>query len=442
VLPIATPLFNIVYHRFFIIASFSFCVIGSVSFQSFLENETVRQSFPGFFKWTKILFGALIAVLVTACIYISLNYDSLFSKLTKYVTERVQESFVGIGNESWLQSRVEKTFQYYSFFSPVLWLPIITAAFTIFALAFYQKGKLSKKNIQLIVLLTTFAELLIFARAWLPSIDTRTFPIFPKNAIATYLQQDSSDSRYTPWSDGSTGAYIFPENSSNVYKINDIHGYESCTNRAMIPFYRRHIYTDSLDLRLLGLVNVKYIVTGRKHVTIPNLQFLYSADNTKIYQNLLCKPRAYFAYRSKIVESDDGVGVELLRVDFDGSEAIFTKDDAPPDLGVFAEGKNIIHFDRSENEELIINAQTDSKGVFILTDTYYPGWKCYINGIPKPIYRVNYCMRGVLLDAGISKVIFRFEPDIFTAGLSINVIAAFLSIVGIILFKRKAFKNK
>jgi len=425
-LPIATPLFNILYHRFFIIASFSFCVIGSISFQSFIQNENVRISFIGFFKWTKILFGALIAILISSCIFISLNYEWLYSKFTAYVSQRLGESFVGIGNASWMQGRAEKTLRYYTFLSPTLWLPILIGAISILALTYYLKDKLSKKNIQLIVFCMTSIELFIFARSWLPSIDPQQFPIYPNNPVASYLQKDTTESRYAPWSDGSTGAYIFPENSSNVYKINDIHGYESCSNRALIVFYKKHVFTDSLDLRLLGLANVKYVVTNRHQVTTPNLRSLYSADKTTIYENLLCKPRAYFAYKSKIVESAGAAGSELLRPDFDGSEAVFTKDDVPSDISKYAEGKNMIHFDRSDNEELSINAQTDSRGIFILTDTYYPGWKCYVNGIQKQIYCVNYCMRGVVLDVGTSRVVFRFEPDIFKAGMGISIVTALL----------------
>ena len=436
-IPIATPLFHIVYHRFFIVASFSFCVVGAVSFQSFLQNEKTRTSFEGLFKWTKILFALLAVTLISVAIYISINYDSLLSKFSKIISGRIQESFVGIGNTSWMQGRVEKTLQYYSFFSFGLWLPIITAAVSLLALIYYLNEKLSKRNIQLIVLFATFIELFIFTRAWLPSIDIKEFPIYPKNAVASYMYQNSPESRYAPWSDGSTGAYIFPENSANVYKINDIHGYESCTNRAMIVLYKKYIHSDSLDLRLMGLAHVKYVVTGRRQVNTPNLHRLYSADSATIYENILCKPRAYFAYRYKVVATDDIAATEMLHPDFDGSEAVFTTEDAPSNLTASSDGENTIRFDHSGNEELIISAETTSKGIFILTDTYYPGWKCYVNGIRVPIYRVNYCMRGVVLGTGKSQVIFRFEPDIFVAGVSTSTIAVFLSLAALLFLKRK-----
>jgi hypothetical protein len=401
-----------------------------------MHNEDVRNAFAGFFRWTKILLGLLITALVGACGYIAFNYQSVFSRFTTYVASMIPGSTFGMGNESWMYGRVEKTFHYYSFLSAALWLPIISAVVVVISLSYYRKGKLSQRSTLLVVTFATIAELFIYTTSWLPSLDTRQFPIYPQNGITDYLHSDSSQGRYTTWRDPAKDPYVVPENCSNIHKIYDIHGYETCTNRAMIVFYKRHARTDSLDFRLLGLANVKYIVTGQRTVTTSNLRRLYSADSMTIFENLLCKPRAYFAYKSKVTANDDAAALELMRSDFDGSEAVFTQQDAPPDLGTFSEGKNSIRFDRSENEEVAIHAQTDSRAVFILTDTYYPGWKCYVNGIEKPIYRVNFSMRCVILDAGRSTIIFKFEPDIFKVGGGMSIISIFLLIVCIAVVRK------
>src|SRR5207253_1674023 len=117
------------------------------------------------------------------------------------------------------------------------------------------------------------------------------------------------------------------------------------------------------------------------------------------------KPRAYFAYQQMIAPTEDSLKKTMMQDDFDGSKALFNKDDTPPILHSDS-GKNAIHFDNIQNEEIVMTAETDKKGFLILTDTYYPGWKCYVNDIEVPIYRANYCMRAVLLDSGKSKVVF------------------------------------
>ena len=263
-----------------------------------MNSEKVRVSFIRYFKWTKIILGAIVAVLVAFCAYIVLNYQSVFAKFTNYVSGAIPGSAFGIGNESWMYGRVEKTLHYYSFLSPVLWVPIISALAILVSLSYFRKGKLSGRNTLIIVLFGTVAELFIFATSWLPSIDTHKFPIYPANTIMSFLEHDSSYGRYSVWRDGVTDPYIFPENYSNIYNTYAFHGYESCTNRSMIVFYKRHVANDSLNLRLLGLAHLKYVIACNRVITTPNLRRLFSVDGATLYENVLCKPRAYFAYRS------------------------------------------------------------------------------------------------------------------------------------------------
>jgi hypothetical protein len=422
-LPILTPLYNILYHRFFIVSSFSFCIIGAVSFDQFINRIYRKDSFYRLMKWTKILFGILCGLLFILSTYITLNFQSLQTYLTRKIGPQILKPGFGKENLSWAIGRIEKTLQYYSFPSYALWLPIIAALLVIVVMMLYERNKLSQRVFLFIACFLTAVPLFIFARSWFPSLDTNAFPLYPQNRITSYLQSDSSGSRFMAWRDFSLDdPYILASNSSNIYKINDIHGYESLTNRSMIVFYLQRRLPDTLNLQLLGLFNVKYIIVGKRTVINPNLRFLYSADSLRIYENLLSKPRAYFAYKV-ILSANDSIAADVLvRQDFDGSAALFTQDDAPPKIASFSseQGARTMHIDKSENEEVIITAKTEKKGIFVLTDTYYPGWKCYVNGTEQPIYRVNYCMRAILLDPGTSQIVFRFEPGIFTVGAGIS----------------------
>jgi hypothetical protein len=230
---------------------------------------------------------------------------------------------------------------------------------------------------------------------------------------------------------------MMPLNSSNVYRTNDLQGFETMTPRTLHVLYKDTYHPDSLNLQFLGLANVKYIVVGKRTVIPPNLKKVFAADSLTIYENLLAKPRGYFVYGEKILASDSAVAKELLFSDFDPEIALFTKETAPPDPGFTSKGENSVHIDKSENEEIDITARTNSKGIFILTDTYYPGWKCSVNGKEQPIYRVNYCMRAILLGPGTSQINFTFEPVIFTVGAGISGIALLLFIGSMILLKKR-----
>jgi uncharacterized membrane protein YfhO len=48
--------------------------------------------------------------------------------------------------------------------------------------------------------------------------------------------------------------------------------------------------------------------------------------------------------------------------------------------------------------------------VLVLHDTYYPGWIAEVDGRSVPILRADVLFRGVELDAGRHRVVFRFAP--------------------------------
>ncbi len=446
--PILTPLYSILYHRFFVVASFGLCIVGAVAFQFFLDNVCIRSAFQKYLLWAEWAIGSLLAIMVIACTYISLHLDTLTSAFTKVITPMIPNSAQGVGNESWMLGRVAKTLHYYTFESFALWVPFLIALLIIVSIDRYRVGAIKKQSLLIITLLASAAQLVIFAKDWLPAVDPEKFPLYPPNSITQFLQNDSTASRYTVWRNMTKDPYILPPNTSDVFHINDFGGYESLMPPCMNVLYHKQVPEDSIDLHLLGLVNVKYIVTKSKIISPTNARKAFSADGLTIYENLLCKPRSYLAHRHFVVHSDSAIGTYLLRKDFDGSIALLMAQDTPANFSNFFDsndsirsGADFTRITRSENEAVELSVDTKSKAMLILTDTYYPGWKCYVNGQRREVIRTNGYMRGVSLEPGHSNVVFRFEPDTFTFGAKTSVITILIAIGTIILTNVRNRKN-
>ena len=76
-----------------------------------------------------------------------------------------------------------------------------------------------------------------------------------------------------------------------------------------------------------------------------------------------------------------------------------------------------------------VEISTDNSPSFlVMTDTYYPGWRCYVDGKPAEIYRAYGVVRAVFLEQGPHRVVFRYEPDSFRIGLTISL----LSVAGVL----------
>ena len=82
----------------------------------------------------------------------------------------------------------------------------------------------------------------------------------------------------------------------------------------------------------------------------------------------------------------------------------------------------------SDPRKVQITARAPEPGYLILTDTYYPGWRAYVDGVDTPIYQANYLFRAVPLNAGDHEVRFVYRPRTFAVGaaLSLAILSALI----------------
>ena len=65
-----------------------------------------------------------------------------------------------------------------------------------------------------------------------------------------------------------------------------------------------------------------------------------------------------------------------------------------------------------EANRLSYKVKSQQGGVVVLSEIYYPGWTCTIDGQPTEIARANYVLRAIKVPAGEHEVIMTFDPQI------------------------------
>ena len=81
-----------------------------------------------------------------------------------------------------------------------------------------------------------------------------------------------------------------------------------------------------------------------------------------------------------------------------------------------------------QNSHVQIRARLSTPGILVLTDSYYPGWKVFVDGAQKKLLRANHFFRAVELPAGNHSVEFVYDPLSFKIGLLISLLTAALLI--------------
>ncbi len=177
----------------------------------------------------------------------------------------------------------------------------------------------------------------------------------------------------------------------------------------------------SAQVKLLRTFNVKYLVAFQslpeKGVRLAgrfpdSFSWLYEIDGTI--------PRAYIVNKSAVERSSKQVLQLLSSVGFDPAREVVLDREIPvPQARQLKGTAKIVRYD---NGYVTIATSTDNEGILILADSYYPGWKAFVDGREEGIRRANLFFRAVPLPAGKHTVEFRYEPKSFTVGLAISVI--------------------
>jgi hypothetical protein len=87
---------------------------------------------------------------------------------------------------------------------------------------------------------------------------------------------------------------------------------------------------------------------------------------------------------------------------------------------------------------VVVDVDEGPSGFLVLTDVWYPGWVCTVDGVDRPVYRADFLFRAVELPPGPHEVIFTFAPNSYRQGRLVSVVV--LALVGLVLVAGTAWR--
>lgn len=165
------------------------------------------------------------------------------------------------------------------------------------------------------------------------------------------------------------------------------------------PAEDNRFYT--LDPKLLGLVNVRYVVSGYS-LSNDQLALMRDFGNTKLYQNQQEYPRAWVQPAETVV------------------------------------GENIRPAQVVEYQPNIIRIRARGPGLLVLSELFYPGWRVIIDNSPATSVIVIGLLRGVQLPEGEHFVVFSYFPGLFIVGLLLNGLACLVVAIMVFYWRRSS----
>ena len=94
-----------------------------------------------------------------------------------------------------------------------------------------------------------------------------------------------------------------------------------------------------------------------------------------------------------------------------------------------------------EPERIQMNVHSGGARLLVLPDAPYPGWKVYVNGMQKRVWRANVGNRAVFIpEAGDYSVEFKYRSFPFEAGAALSIFGLLLSLM--LLISARLFRNR
>lgn len=79
-----------------------------------------------------------------------------------------------------------------------------------------------------------------------------------------------------------------------------------------------------------------------------------------------------------------------------------------------------VEFLSESDNRLSLRVEATENSILVLSDTYYPGWKGFVDGKEEMVLNANYNFRAVVLMAGTHQVEFVYDPLSFKLGAGIT----------------------
>lgn len=83
-------------------------------------------------------------------------------------------------------------------------------------------------------------------------------------------------------------------------------------------------------------------------------------------------------------------------------------------------------FERDDTHEILIQTDCPFEGLLVLRDSWYPGWRVFIDGKRTPVLRINGCFRGVIVPPGRHVVRYTYCPILVYIGGGVSLFASLL----------------
>lgn len=186
-------------------------------------------------------------------------------------------------------------------------------------------------------------------------------------------------------------------------------------------------------LEPLNITNVRL-----EEVSVEKIQqyrLVSQQDGYNIYENLFAKDLFYAAENVTSISEEERAQLYLQTPSYDILNTSYLFE---PGLDMECSTAQVEIGDiRLRNNSASAQVTTDGECFVNFSQTYYPGWKAYVDGKETELYEVNGLLQGCFVPEGEHTVEFRFVPAVFYTGAAITAVTILICVLCVCREKRR-----
>ena len=259
-----------------------------------------------------------------------------------------------------------------------------------------------------------------------------------------------TDDRYLEISSGEATA-LFPPNSNMSAEFAQVGAYSPLLDKTYYvlakglavlddsfgaAYFEQEISKNSKPL--VDFMGVRYIISDRGDAApweglMPGVQI---QRNCTLYLNPDAMSQLNFVWAVKTIVDENERITYLRSAEFDGRREVVL---AQAPLGFSAQEASVEKINSIVSTDLgaqmkDAEVQAPSRGFLVWNQTFDPGWKVWVDGLPASILRANQAFMAIRLEPGSHQVKFRYLPLFFIPGICLYGAGVVICLLGAVYF--------
>jgi hypothetical protein len=269
----------------------------------------------------------------------------------------------------------------------------------------------------LVLIGLVLTELTPFATGWFPHLTEGKQVKFASNLtrhrdIADFLRAQPDLVRVT------VNDQDVPENFGDWHSIEMLQGYVA---GAPINLIEGYMHTK----RFQELAGVTHHV-GKDPARPDQTPIFQGASGVRVFRNPDPMPRAWAVHDAVGVKTTTDAIALVQDPNFDFRRRVGVAGGAP---AMEACGGDQVRVVRHGSNRVTIQAKMACRGMVLLGDSYYPGWRAKVDGRAAEVHAAFGLIRGVVVEAGEHEIDMRYLPVSFLGGAALTVAGLLATVI-------------